>query len=333
MRVLCLHPNNNNNIGDQLTYLGTKYLLKRALGDIEFVQFDIQRCEREFDTYIPEFDWGPVDLIVLAGSPWVGTTNAGGKHRMLQQAIQKFPDAKRLGLGLGSFCSHDSLMNREKIFNADVAKSLQIFKNFNLILTRDYIAHDVLEFAGVQNVLTFDTSVYAKHYSKGDSKKTDKTALVYYDPFLRDVWSHLSREEWNRYIDYEIEISNKHNPDIFGVSVDERQSAKDHLNKDLHFVADIEWMAKKISTYKTVYSGRVHQAILAKIMGVEEVYIMPVDSRFLTATNVGIPRYEKCVGRFKEVPVKAPQRTCAELTEALEKEEKVIVVKIQEAIK
>ena len=70
MRVFCIHPRSDYNIGDLMTFYGSVYLMRKAFDDVEFLQFDSRRAESEFHTYIPEYNWGDdVDVILLAGSP------------------------------------------------------------------------------------------------------------------------------------------------------------------------------------------------------------------------------------------------------------------------
>jgi hypothetical protein len=56
MRILPIHPVSEYNIGDLLTYYGSRYLMQEAFGDyIEFLHMDIVKSEKE-EQYIKEYN-------------------------------------------------------------------------------------------------------------------------------------------------------------------------------------------------------------------------------------------------------------------------------------
>jgi len=286
MRVLCIHPSNTYNIGDMMTYLGSRYLLQQAIDDIEFVQFDIERAVREIDTYISQYNWGDIDLILLAGAPWLtyeeDISNPRPLRTMLTQAIARYPKAKKIALGLGAFLAHQFMYRVRKVdFN------ISPFETFDLIVTRDVFANLILHKYGVDNILYYDTAIYSYFSLPSKPASTRRNILIYYDPLVNDPKDHLPKEVWERYLDYQLEWAKANNAMIIGIDSGDISSAMKH-GVECRFVADLDWLARAMAVAPKVLSGRVHQAILAQIMGCPKVQCLPVDSRYTSALNIGV---------------------------------------------
>ena len=283
MRVLCIHPNSDYNIGDLMTLWGTKYLMRRAFDDVEFLQFDTRRAEEEIETYVPQYNWGDdVDVILLAGSPWIGVNGDDPQRRMVFQALERWPRAAKIALGVGSMMSHTRM--GEGNFTGVHADFLACF---DLVVVRDILAKQILAEQRIDSVLQYDTSIYARFCLQAAEPVPGRAILVYYDPLANDVFAHAPADVWNAHVDYQLAWADSNDADVYVVTSGDKGSLSEKGIPG-RFVCDLEWLATRFSTTEKVLSGRVHQAILAKIMGSPQVACLPVDSRFLTVLNIGI---------------------------------------------
>lgn len=254
----------------------------------------MRRAESQIETYVPEYNWGDdIDLIVLAGSPWLGINPGDIKLRMLKQAIKRWPEARRIALGIGSFYRYSNIKRGnygdgkiEK--DADAYEVARNLSDFHLVLVRDAFGKEILDKVGVDAELYFDTSIFSYFKLKGSSiKSREKSILVYTDPLKGDVWDHLPEYIWEEYIRYQIDWASNSDAEVLVISSADKSSAMEH-DLNAKFVTDVEWLAARYSSASNMLSPRVHQCILAKIMGCGNVRVMPLDSRYTTAINVGI---------------------------------------------
>jgi hypothetical protein len=289
VRALVIHPVSNYNIGDLLTYIGTQEILRAVDPDIEFIFFDMDRAERELDTYMSRFYWGTVDVLVLAGSPWIwfeGQDSA--KFRVLSEAIKRFPLIPKIALGIGScfplcfLTTDDVKIEVELICNPKFLKGLKdTFGQFNLVVTRDPMAFKVLKLAGVPSFYAKDTSLYAKKSIKGFSNRS-RPLCIFQDPTFS-----LSRNEFtDSYIEEFMQAQKvyieREDAEIYTISAEDAFSATKYCNREARYVADLDWMGANLRSRQSVLSGRVHMALLADMMGALEVIALPMDSRILT---------------------------------------------------
>jgi len=295
MRIMCIHPKSDYNIGDLMTFSGMKYLATCAFGqDVEFMQFDMRRAMTEFDTYISEYNWGSdADVIMIGGTPCVSDDSNANILRLIKQARKRWPDAKLIALGIGSFFRYKKFKignYTEGSINTsnDVQGAVEAFRDFDLVIVRDIIAHQVLLNYGIMNTLYYDMSAFSCFsLSKIGAVSNAKSVLVYCDPQKADVWAHLPPCVWERYRQFQIDWAEEHNAQVVCISSADQSSATEHGIQCIH-VADLDWMAYLMSNATSVLTPRVHQAILASIMGCQDVSIMPIDSRYTTALNAGV---------------------------------------------
>lgn len=297
-RALIIHPNNDYNCGDQLTFLGAKSLLSKALGgsqNLDVLQFDILRCERESDTYISQYHWGQVDLIVLAGSPWLWNCCEGSiKYKWLIDALARYPEAKVVGLGVGSCFGKNTYQNirYEKIdnyfFNAPERQIAlkKIYDRFNYVLVRDAFAKYILNRCDIQCKYSYDTSIFS--YNKiGIGKSVgNKKVLFFYNP-LKGLSKNALDFDGEEYNKYQMQWARENNADIFVNDGIEADYLKRH-GLESSFSVDLDFMRNKFTEYDAMLSGRVHMAVLGFLAGIQNITLMPVDTRYMTALKFGI---------------------------------------------
>jgi hypothetical protein len=280
-RVLCIHPRNDYNIGDLLTYYGGISLIKQAFTDVEMLQFDIRRAEEEIDTYVSQYNWGnDINMIMLAGTPWLGIHHGTPKVQMVEKAIERWPHALKIALGIGA------ILSPQRIDEWDVEEvCLDYFRAFDLVITRDRYANKILEDAGIRNHYGFDTGSFFK--CKKTKVTTSSNILVFYDPFKNHVTPYFEGGVWKTYINFQLQWARTHNADIIAVTSGD-QGSLESRGMTSKLVTDIEWLSGVYSKAPAVLSGRVHQALLAKISGCKDVKLIPVDSRHASVSDMGI---------------------------------------------
>jgi len=301
MRTLILHPNNDYNCGDLLTYYGTKELLTRAVGgsqNLDVVQFDMIRAhDIEPETYIKEYQWGKIDLIVLAGSPWLwNNCIRSKKYGLLIDALQRYKNAKAIGLGIGSCFSQPVYSDMyikcpERYFKGKLDGVLKnrlkaIYNRFCYLLVRDMFAEYILKKCGIKCKFSYDTSIYAYHRLGIKKNIGNKKILFFYHPGEGLSGQCLSFAI-DDFIKYQLNWAKQNNADIYCNSVGEKVFL-DNVGMKSTFSVDLEYLSEKFREYDTMLSGRVHMAILGFLSGIPSITLLPVDTRFMTALKFGI---------------------------------------------
>ena len=302
-RALIIHENNDMNCGDQITFLGTKSLLTKALGGPEYldiVQFDFNRAKAEEDNYIREFNWGRIDIVALAGSPWLWhKCGESQKYKFIFDAVERYPKAKKIALGLGS-CHSLDMFNRTKenevswIFDDDkkCAKTIGVFDDFDYILVRDSFAQIIFYHMGISDIkYCTDTSAYAYNFlgRNMSHKSTGKKALWFYDPTKGLSRGSLPADP-REYIDYQLQWAKDNDADIYYNHVDEGIILRER-NIAASFSVDLHYLFGRLACYDEILSGRIHMAILGFLAGVPDITVLPVDSRYLTTLKFGIKHH------------------------------------------
>ena len=297
-RTLIIHPNDDYNCGDQLTYYGTKSLLTQAVGGskyLDVVQFDWRRAISERNTYVNEFNWGQIDLIVLAGSPWLwNVCEESDKYKLLFDACKRWPDAKKVALGVGSCFSEKSFngiyYGPDNYFFNHLPRQIALFElynQFDVIVVRDLLAKFIFDKLEIETINTFDTSIYSyrtiglNRISNGNHK-----VLFFYNPQFGVSAEEL---EFNNddYINFQLDWAVKNNASIFVNSLEDIIELNAR-NIAASFSVDLKFLFAQLSECDELLTGRVHMGILGKLAGVSNITVLPVDTRFLTAAKFDI---------------------------------------------
>lgn len=341
MRALILHANNDYNVGDLLTYYGAKYLLVKALGgsqNLDVVQFDMMRAhDTESATYVSQYDWGNIDLIVLAGSPWIWNgCIKSKKYKLITDALQRWPKAKVVGLGIGSCFSklvYDDMkfFNPEHFFKSDAdgiykSKLEAIFSRFNYVLVRDSFAGYILNHCNIDYKYSYDTSIFTHHKLGKKENQGHKKVLFFYDPTMGISKKDLGFDG-AKYIDYQIDWALENKADVYCNSINEKGLLESRGVK-VSFSVDLDFLSAKFVEYDEMLSGRVHMAILGFMSGIPKIVLFPVDTRFMTALKFGIDI--KFMGEeFKYEKVKLVD----DIWKDIQEKETIIIEEIKNAIR
>ena len=297
-RALILHPNNDYNCGDQITFLGSKSLLTQALNgaqNLDVVQFDIVRAIREIDTYVSQYDWGHIDIVVLAGSPWLwDACERSTKYKLIFDALDRYPNAKKIGLGLGSCFSKKCYNNilyegASKYFlncSTPQKKLRDLYSKFDYLLARDQFAKYIFDSLNVTSQYTYDTSVYAYNFVGKKINTGQKKVLFFYDPSKGISQDHLDCDTVD-YVTYQLNWAKENNADVY-VSNTADKDTLNRLGVQCSFSVDLNFLSHKFVEYNEMLSGRIHMAVLGFLSGISKITVLPVDSRFMTILKLGI---------------------------------------------
>jgi hypothetical protein len=293
MRVLPIHPVSEYNTGDLLTYYGSRNIMKHAFGeDVEFLHVDSRRAEAELSTYVPEYNWGDVDVILVCGSPFLGVDVNNTKCIMLKQAVERYPKAKRIALGVGSSFRHNNIYFNNYYDYSDrnansnkkaIDNTKELFEDFDLVISRDSFTQGLLDLAKIKSEMYFDTSAF--YYSGHGSKYRKDNLFIYSNPLTMDSWGHAPEGVWEIYNKKFLEYTKDY------ITIVITSQDKGYLDKAVInslFCTDLEYLKYLYSNASSVTSAKVHQAIFAKCCGCSNVKLYNIDSRFLTVENFGI---------------------------------------------
>jgi len=306
MRILPIHPVSEYNTGDLMTYYGAMYLMRKAYPDCEFLHMDINRAEREIDTYVPQYNWGNVDVILLCGSPFLSANPSGSKITMLKQARERFKNAKFLALGIGSsyrginlFYDNyfDNLENVEQTNEKSIRSTRELLAGFDLVVTRDKYTNNLLDMTGLKSHHFYDTACFApsilttRRFNPFITSKSmigyDKI-FIYTNPLKHDMWSHFPEDIWKFYNDWMLQGSLKESKFKIITTTSGDAAYLSSIKVDNLFVTDLRYLALLYSKASRVISSRVHHAIYAKVCGCDDVSVIPFDCRYVSALNFGI---------------------------------------------
>lgn len=273
MKILYFHPVQSPNLGDDITFLGSKNLITKAIGNHEYKTYYTEDPDEFVADQVSNFD-----ALVISGTPWIwDRCKESGKYKVVELLLNEFKDRKKIALGIGS--SYPLRYIPKEL--DDVSN---IWKEFDFIHTRDTLASGILNSAQIANYYSYCTSAYADIYQVIQEPKSP--ALVYYFPEKGTASGVLSRAFIKYYHHYLGAIREKYNPRIIIIGKTEQQMLAD-MGLESTRPQSPEELINLLAGSKFVVSGRVHAAIPAAMLGIP-TYILPIDSRSLTAQPFGI---------------------------------------------
>lgn len=203
----------------------------------------------------------------LAGTPWIapGITKGPKWKWLLDQIAQYSVPGIRTrfhAFGIGSCVNLDQIKTGVKsLMNTDEIEEFKTqFGNMDSVTTRDPLAQNFFEQIGVESKLEVCPSIYALDGETLPDLIPNSTLVIAAKCWHNDVWPEPPHIPGATYVDYA------------GLQQTEDQAIE---------------QLKYFSLFERIISQRVHAIIpLSKH---RECYIVPVDSRYLTATHAGIP--------------------------------------------
>ena len=319
MKIGIVCPANSTNSGDLVILEGCRKLLQEAFGNYEEVLHDfdfgftgkIFPLSDSFESiqatmdgaiearkHIDKFIKSDIDLLVVAGTPWIwDMCQKSDKYKRLEYIVDGMPNVKKIALGLGA--SFPLATNAFSMYFDHPDKlrfATRSFKNiwgkFDFISCRDMLAYDCIKLTGIDCDLHYCPASFIDVPS--DSLTHDKPVLVFHNPRCGTSTEALDERFVEDYIGFQLKFIDKHNPKIIAMCKSDLDWLVDHERTDWKkveqqgmLITQPEQLYDRLRDASFVISSRVHAAIPAALMG-KPTYIMPVDTRYLTATLVGV---------------------------------------------
>ncbi len=296
MNMLFIIPDPAANPGDTIIRHGVIELLGSCLGSCspDYYYFESDRPELvEHNAAILQKDY---DLLVVCGTPWLWDhCISSRKYRELQGLLSAFASATKIALGIGAclpFGETSKLLCRDQ---ATVAGLQNVWEQFALITTRDRLAATILRKCGIPHHSDFCPSVLAvAHHDRQGASYVHaggkrKGGLVFYTPQHGISRTVLPREFVRQYLEMQISLARNHDLEVACLLPHERDYLADIFpDRDIAILDRAEKIIAFVANRETVITGRVHVAIPAFLAGAA-TFLLPVDSRYRTAAELGIP--------------------------------------------
>lgn len=292
LKVLYFHPYLGTNLGDIFTLEGSKYLMTKAIGPHISILADLQEVEANPELVFKKYKNIEIDILVVSGTPWIwDDCTESKKYKALNNLISLYKDKPKIAMGIGScYTVNFNVLNNQiksKVKDNFRKELKKIWNKFDLIFTRDTLASKILYECDIKHYDEICTSSHLKKCIEiPKEKKLSPPVLIFYNPELG-----LSREGIDKYfiedyIFFQLRFIREYQPIIYTIEPMEYEWLKNQgiLSER---ITDIKKLLEVLNDAKFILSGRIHSAIPARMLGVE-VYLMPVDSRYLTVTKLGI---------------------------------------------
>ncbi len=272
-------------------YQGTFNILRKKYptASIDYIKYE------DFNVVGPEY-FEPnkkYDLVVLAGTPWIWDLfYLSAKYKNWLTLKATHPEAKFIMFGIGSCLNLQDVGTDLVRQPKDVPHLKELTKGCTVIV-RDFLAHEILNYAEVENVLLPCPSFWV---NMPDQKKFGN-ALVWIDPLMS-----ISSTAWMN--DYPLlafekrfkDFYDKYKPDVYCVYEKEKSSAMAIGLPEPTLLGSLAESHDHLAGRNLVLSGRVHCAIPAFVGGAK-VDLVPIDSRaatfyeFTDSIEYNKPRY------------------------------------------
>jgi len=267
------------NIGDKIIYFGIR---GKRRGKLLF--------NSELNTY---------DKLIICGTPWLfDQCFQSEKYQSLLETIKNHKGPK-IARAIGSCYPYDWLDQKELTLQHEEENEYikEFWEKFDHITVRDKLAEYVLNELGVNCTLEKCPSYHVVDLFGIKAKEPEYNLLVIQDPEKSISGNALPSFDWH---DLYKRVYDEYNPlKVIAISEDDANYAKDMgISAELIYEENpynetetsVKNLLEIIARANVVISARVHSAIPALSLG-KETYILPLDSRYLTAELVGVKKY------------------------------------------
>jgi len=216
---------------------------------------------------------------------------------MLSKAIERFPKAKKIALGLGScfpkegydYYFKNNIESTRNFFDVEASKDksklgYKIFSSFDYISTRDLLTYKLLENAGIKSAYSVPSSVFFPMNTK-KRQSTDKSVLWFSDPT-----KGISKDSFvdnTSYVDYQIQWAKDNKADIYCNTAGDKSTLIE-LGIKGNYSTDLQFLSKHLQSYSNMLSSRLQISILGHLGGIENVTLLATDSRALSVQGLPI---------------------------------------------
>lgn len=316
MKVLFVVPSPDANPGDEVTFSGISRLIDESIvvASRGFFYLEAQTpdvIEDNRQLLLDDFD-----LLVVCGTPWLWDHCVPSrKYEELGRLLTRYGGSRKIALGIGACVPFH---HGKDLVCADehAAKALRdIWRQFDLITTRDDIAADILNACGVPCHHEFCPSVLGFSSIQDRSRpprKSRRNALIFYLPQVGISRGSLPDDFLDDYVKMQLNIAAARKLELACLLATEAEYLAHRLQVTLGSIpvlGSADAIYRFVADKPLVVTGRVHVAIPALMAGCRAC-LLPVDSRYRTAAELGVRilwRYKSHfpVIRIRPVPMRS----------------------------
>lgn len=280
MKILLIHPhfrNEFNNPGDYLTFLGAQELLRKMFPDADVAYFSLIEAQQGLDSYLHLFT--DIDIIAIFGTTWIYNHLNHFNYITMHLLKRKFSKSKFVALGIGQ--AFGLPLTKKEVSVYIEQSHTEYMELFDLILTRDYLAHLMLSYNGVKSTFYYDMTIFSYDLFKDNFNTNTKLPLLLlsnlnfalHDPYYQRLKYYIAVKN--------LEFIKDNNPKVISMDEDIYNGYNPLCNVGGDIVKDMFALGKIYSQSSIMLSSRVHQSILGFLMGANPSCIA-VDTRYLT---------------------------------------------------
>lgn len=306
MKILLVFPSHSTNTGDKVILLGTENILKEAFGEIEFSYLGFKN--ESLNLHIKNIS-EDIDLIVIAGTPWFWEAcHRSPKYKNLM-SIACIEKIKKIGLGLGSCYPLNTSILKTYIYPdmeavnkkgdwryEDINRIRNRFGKFDLLFTRDSVAQELLRTSGIESYETVCPAVFANKFDTSIVK--NKPLLIFQNPKTGISGESCDDDFTKQYLNFQLQLIEKYSMEVRTTSPVDSDWLRDIAKLKCERADDggvpySTWiktpqeLLSVLKQFNPVISCRVHAAVPSRALG-NQTYILPMDTRFLVATKIGV---------------------------------------------
>jgi len=265
------------NFGDDVTFESIHHIVTQVVGKHEIIKVDDQHLfEKTFS------DDG--DILIVDGTPWIwnGCTRSE-KYENLKKVLEGYKNKPRIALSIGN--SYTFAFAGE-ISSAESKELLDVWNQFDLVVTRDSLTFSILEKSGVSNLINgLDISIFLPDvYPLALFEGRHPCLYVYGKGAFNSGYMPKDYSEW--VFNFQKKFVNDFTPKIIS-TYKKDANIKDLLFENTENVTSVTELVETFSYANLILSGKIHAAIPAFAYGIP-TYLIPVDMRYIGPKDLGI---------------------------------------------
>jgi len=299
MRGLLVVPMPEMNAGDGVIEDGVRQLLDESFPGIDLDLYYIEcvgvPANGALAAHADRSLLASYSLLIVCGTPWLwDRCEESRKYADLSYLVEAMPRATKIALGIGAclpLMSDPSLLIGAP---STLCRLRELWRLFALITVRDSFAGSILRAAGVETLALPCPSVVAgeRMAARMQAEHAERNpAIVVYLPQIGISRDALPRAFVDDYLAAQIDFAAASNVDVACILPAEAEWVAKALRRPLAQVsvlADRESIYRYVAHRPLLVTGRIHVAIPAFMAGTR-CCLLPVDSRYRTAEEVGVP--------------------------------------------
>ena len=296
-RLLLVHPTTSTNFGDHVILEGVKKLLGGISGaDFEFDFCNVEEIEKD-PSCVQKYASDGYHAMIVTGTPWLwDMCNRSNKVQGLKHLLENI-SCKKIALGIGSCYPLTTNTLGQFLFQVDgkgrpdptrqdsLREIKEIYSMFDLIVVRDQIALRVFEEIGIKAHETICPAAFSVDAAENIEAGETRPLLVFTNPSEGISNESCDSVYTSDFIQFQKWFKETYDPRVVTMCPLDRDWCVGQ-GWEVEWIQDIKRFEEILMQTSFCISSRVHAAIPATVFGID-TYILPLDTRYLTAVKVG----------------------------------------------